>query len=92
MHPVRLQSLAYKPVVRYISLISTATRITKPFLPPGPFAIQPSILLTVQKAVDSNPDKDRYPFDAVVTEKQIAELKPNELLVKINAVGFNHKM
>jgi hypothetical protein len=47
--------------------------------------------LTVQKAVDSNPDKDRYPFDAVVTEKQIAELKPNELLVKINAVGFNHK-
>ena len=47
--------------------------------------------LTVQKTSESNPNKDQYPFDAVVTEKQITELKPNELLVKVNAVGFNHK-
>ncbi|KAJ3515056.1 hypothetical protein NMY22_g14548 [Coprinellus aureogranulatus] len=47
--------------------------------------------LTVQKAHDSSPNKEKYPFDAVVTEKQISELKPSEVLVKINAVGYNHK-
>ena len=47
--------------------------------------------LTVQKTSESNHNKDRYPFDAVVTQKQIPELKPNEVIVKINAVGFNHK-
>ena len=59
---------------------------------------QTSKSLVVQKASAAPTsgwaaEQSRFPykFDAVLVEKPIPELKSDEVLVKINAVAFNHK-
>ncbi|KAF5334505.1 hypothetical protein D9611_013792 [Ephemerocybe angulata] len=47
--------------------------------------------LTVQKATEKSTNREKYPMDAVITERPIHALKPDEVLLKVNAVGFNHK-
>ncbi|KAF6763689.1 hypothetical protein DFP72DRAFT_1059748 [Ephemerocybe angulata] len=47
--------------------------------------------LTVQKATEKSTNREKYLVDAVITERPIHALKPDEVLLKVNAVGFNHK-
>ncbi|KAF5334516.1 hypothetical protein D9611_013793 [Ephemerocybe angulata] len=47
--------------------------------------------VVVAEATDSSPKRERYPYDAALVESAIPELKPGQVLLKINAAGFNHK-
>jgi len=40
---------------------------------------------------ESNVKKDSTYHDAVLTERPLAAPKPGEVVIKVGAVGFNHK-